>query len=44
MYKSRSKDVVAEHYPEKRFSYRTTCTECGVGMSFDKQTGKYIIG
>ena len=44
MYRSRSKDVVVEHYPEKKFAYRTTCTECGIGMSYDKQTRRYIIG
>lgn len=37
-------DGIAEHYPEKKFSFRTTCTECGIGMSYDKQTGRYIIG
>ncbi len=34
----------AEHYPEKKFAHKTTCTVCGVKMSWDEATRKYIIG
>ncbi len=37
-------DGVAEHYPKKKFSQNTTtCTECGVKMSYDELRGVYTI-
>ena len=35
---------VAEHYPKKKYALRTSCSECGVKMSYDRDSGKYIIG
>jgi len=35
---------ITEHYPKKKFSYKTVCSECGVKMSWNKDLGRYIIG
>ena len=35
---------IAEHYPTKKFSYKTVCSECGVKMSWNKDLRRYIIG
>ena len=35
---------VTEHYPKKKFAGRTTCIDCGINMSYDKDQGRYIIG
>jgi len=35
---------IVEHYPKKKFSYKTVCSECGVKMSYNKDLGRYIIG
>jgi len=35
---------VTEHYPKKKYAARTFCSECGVKMSYDLDTKKYIIG
>ena len=35
---------VTEHYPKKKRALRTSCSECGVKMSYDRDSGKYIIG
>ena len=34
----------AEHYPKKKFSYKTTCSECGIRMSWNKDFKRWIIG
>jgi len=35
---------ITEHYPKKKFSYKTVCSGCGVKMSWNKDMGRYIIG
>ena len=35
---------ITEHYPKKKFVDRTTCSECGVKMSYDIDRRRYIIG
>ena len=35
---------IAEHYPKKKYALKTTCSECGVKMSYDRDLKKYIIG
>ena len=31
------------HYPSKKFSYKTRCIRCGVGMSYNKDIRRYLV-
>ena len=33
-----------EHYPKKKFATKTTCIECGIKMSYDKDAKRWTIG
>ena len=35
---------VTQHYPKKEFANRTTCSECGIEMSYVFDSQRYIIG
>ena len=35
---------IAEHYPKKKYANRTACSECGIRMSYDTDSNRYIIG
>ena len=35
---------ITEHYPKKKFVDRTTCSKCGIKMSYDEDRRGYIIG